>query len=105
MIKCCPTCQRPFPPEIQLTGKVRQRLYDYISKHPEGVSLQDIADYVYAEKPDGGPKWAESSLYITIQRVNRKLLAYGKLIKATGGPGSVYRIIDVEASQRPTDSP
>lgn len=36
-------------------GQVKQRIFDFIAAHPEGVTRKQIEDHVYASYPDGGP--------------------------------------------------
>lgn len=95
-MKCCPTCGRAFPPKIDVGGKKRQLIFDYVARHPEGVTVGQIMEYVYAEDPNGGP---ESSNVVAVQawHINRYLETRGApyRIRGRGGPGSIYRLYTV----------
>ena len=91
-MKCCPTCGRGFAPEVDLGGPVRQRIYDFIVKHPEGVTRKQVIDSVYADRIDGGPEWA-NGISVLIRLINKQLAGSGFKIKSRGGPGSVYKLV------------
>lgn len=94
MTKCCPTCKRPFAPDFDAGGPVSQRIYDYIAKHPEGVTRYQVIDWVYADRKDGGPEWA-NGISVMIMALNKKLAERGMKIKSRGGPGSIYRLVSI----------
>jgi len=37
------------------SGQVKNRILDFIAAHPEGVTIAQIEDHIYAWSPDGGP--------------------------------------------------
>jgi hypothetical protein len=97
-MKYCPTCNRPFAPEIQFGGKYRQRLYDFVVKHPEGVTSIQIMDHLYADTPDGGsdsPKIVATMVF----RINEILAHHSLRITGSGGPGSVYRLYPADSKE------
>lgn len=95
-MKCCPTCGRAFPPKIDVGGKKRQMIFDYIARHPEGVTVHQIMDYVYAEDPNGGPK-STNIVSVQAKHINHYLEKSGEpyRIRGRGGPGSVYKLFTV----------
>ena len=92
MTDCCPTCGRAYPIPIAVGGRRRQDVYDYIARHPEGVTIQQVCDYVYQLDPDGGPGNAEVTIRTTIWFLNQKLKPHGLRVRATGGHGSKYKM-------------
>lgn len=95
-MKCCPTCGRAFPPKIDVGGKKRQIIFDYVARHPEGVTVGQIMGHLYADDPNGGP---ESMNIVAVQamHINRYLEKRKQpyRIRGRGGPGSVYRLYTV----------
>ena len=59
-----------------------------------GISVNEIVSEVYSDRADGGPETARECINTTIQRLNRKISARGRVVKAsnTRGKGSVYRV-------------
>lgn len=89
---CCPTCGQVLPRAIPLPA-LTQRIYDCVAAHPHGINTRALADYVYANDPEGGPPYAEVSLRTLIWNMNRRYLKkHGLLIRGSGGPGSVYTL-------------
>ncbi len=91
-MKCCPTCNRPIPPEPELSSRFRQRIYDFIVKHPEGVPIMDVMNHVYADHPSGGPE-SPKVIQVMVCHINAELERRGieGRLAASGGRGSVYR--------------
>lgn len=94
MIRCCPECKRPLPPEVKIRGAKRQQMYDFIAAHPEGVTRPQIMDHLYRDDPNGGPEFAQI-VPVMANKINKQLKEMGLRIqiRGSGGPGSVYRII------------
>ena len=93
-VKCC-CCGQVLPPKNPFAPKmpVKARIYDFVSKHPEGVTRDQIGDYAYAERHDGGPDalWVIS---VHVKQMNDKTLKpMGCMIKSTMGHGAVYRLL------------
>ncbi len=93
-MKSCPTCKRPFAPEVQLSGKRRQLLYDFVARRPEGVTTAEIMDFVWNDDPNGGPnaRYIVSTMVWQINRELEKREVKARL-RGTGGPGSVYKVL------------
>lgn len=93
-MKCCPTCNRPFPPPIFVNGKRRQALIDYVIAHPEGATTTQIIDSVWADDADGGVH--AGTVHVMVRQINALLRERGekKRIRASGGMGSVYRLVE-----------
>jgi hypothetical protein len=93
---CCPTCGQPIPPDIELQGPVRNRVYDFIRKNPRGVTRQQVADAVYRDDPNGGPDSATSVISATVWHINKKLRKHGvRIYGGGGGPGARYRLVNI----------
>lgn len=84
---CCPTCNRPFPPEIIVGGRIRQRVFDYVKAHPEGVTRDEIMRHVYADEPAGGPE-SFNTISVTIMHINRILRVNKALMYIAGRMGA-----------------
>jgi len=97
-MKCCPTCNRPYPPKIQVGGLRRQAIVDFISRRPEGATYEQIINHVYADDPNGGPD-CRHGVAVMVYIANEKLKNSNSefRIRATGGPGGVYRIVHESA--------
>lgn len=91
-MKCCPTCGREFGPKIRVGGRKRQALFDIVARYPDGVSTDRIADHLYADDPNGGPDDTGMNIRSQVAQLNKILAQHGLHIRATGGPGSVYRL-------------
>jgi hypothetical protein len=59
-----------------------------------GISVHEIVRDVYSDRVDGGPETARECINTTIRRLNRKIAARGRIVKASNrrGKGSVYRV-------------
>jgi hypothetical protein len=91
--KVCPCCKREFGPEINVGGTIRQRIFDYIAKYPEGVTSRRIIDAVYADDPDGGPD-SMNIVTVTVRQINKRIVPLGYRIDGDrGGVGSKYRLV------------
>jgi hypothetical protein len=91
--KCC-CCGQILPPKIKFTGPVKQRIYDYVVRHHEGVNRFQIMEAVYADDPDGGPE-SHSTIGVHIMQMNNQVLRqHGFIIRsAPGRNASGYRLI------------
>ena len=97
MSKCCPTCHQVLPPTVVLP-RLRQRIYDYVARHPNGVTVGSIADHIYADDPSGGPGNADVCVRTQIYFINNKVLRpMGMQIKGKSGPQGLYRLLPYEA--------
>ena len=95
--ECCSKCGQLLPPTVVLP-KLRQRIYDYVSRHPEGVDVGHISDYVYADDPNGGPENAAVCIRTQIYHINFPVLRpRGLQIKGKSGPQGLYKLVVYEA--------
>jgi hypothetical protein len=77
-----------------VTGSRRQRLVDVVSNRPDGITIGDLVDAVYADDPDGGPVTAPRSVNAMIHMANRQLAAQGHQIRPMSlGRGARYRLV------------
>jgi hypothetical protein len=99
-LKACPTCGRAFPPIIEVGGKRRQTMFDYVARHPEGVTVWQILETVWADDPNGGPE-LHNIVSVMAKQINTKLAELGAScrIRASGGPGSLYRLQECDVDQ------
>lgn len=51
----CPTCRRPYPPKLAVSGFIRPRLVDIVGHRPDGITSAELHAIVYATDPNGGP--------------------------------------------------
>ncbi len=91
----CPTCAGTG--EIAELSPVylppRQfRIWDTVRRAKHGISIADLADRVYSDRPDGGPGSATQSIWGLVRVANKRLAPFGQRIEATRGPGSVYSL-------------
>ena len=92
----CPRCRRPFPPPLVVTGPLRQRMVNILANRPDGLTINNLVDLVYADDPDGGPVTAPSSLNVMAHKANKQLRAQGYQIKSMWmGRGAIYRLVRI----------
>ena len=88
--KFCPACGRPFPPELSVSGTVRRRMVDIVSRRPDGVTRDELISLVYAEDPDGGPN-CPNIISVLVYHANKQLAVQGYRIKVGWrGKGARY---------------
>lgn len=101
-LKICPHCQRAFPPAVDIGGTRRQQIYDFISRHPEGVTAWQVLEGVYADDPNGGPV-GHNIVSVQVKNINVALeqRGYAPRIKSTsrGGAGARY-FVDTSQAKR-----
>lgn len=91
MTDTCPHCHRPYAPVLYVTGPVRRRIVDYIAGRPDGITIGELAELVYADRPQE-PSWAANAIKGTVFYANKQLLPQGYRIKSSMGPGARYRL-------------
>ena len=93
-LKRCQHCGQIIPPANPfLPGRpVKALIYDYVSAHPEGVTRQQVAEFVYKDRHDGGPEFALGVISINIPFMNDTLAPLGLRIVSSMGHGAVYRL-------------
>jgi hypothetical protein len=71
-------------------------LVDIVSNRPDGITIGDLVDAVYADDPDGGPVTAPRSVNVMIHMANRQLAAQGFAIRSMWlGRGARYRLVRI----------
>jgi hypothetical protein len=87
VVRCCPQCGQVIPPKKLFPHQpVKRRIYEYVARHPEGVSRRQIIDAVYANDPDGGPI-SESIISCHLFSMRPTLHAAGVNITSPRGRG------------------
>ena len=94
-LKTCPHCGQIIPPKLTFPGPISQGIYAYISKHPEGVSREQIASAVYADDPNGGPD-DPTTIRVLIYKINKTLKHHGVEIRSSGSRGAQYTLRPLE---------
>jgi hypothetical protein len=80
----CKCCGQIIPPKIRFGGN-KQRIYECIAAHPEGVSPLQIVEHMYAHDPNGGPNTSNViRVQISNMRKSDKLKAAGLKIVTEG---------------------
>jgi hypothetical protein len=68
-------------------------VWDAVRRSKYGIDAAAIAAKIYADRYDGGPEYAQTCIYLTIRRANRRLKAVGQqIVSSNRNRGSVYRI-------------
>jgi hypothetical protein len=95
----CPCCEQPVPdpigfrPKVHL-GAMQYRLFHALRRAPDGLRCAELIDILYAQDRNGGP--LHNIIAVMARQINRKIEPMGLRIKGTGGPGSVYRLLQVQ---------
>ena len=95
-MEVCPCCKRPLGPKVKLDGPVQQRIFDYVSEHPDGVPMSKIIDAVYFDDPNGGPL---GHIRDRIWVLNNKLKERGYNFRVRSerrGRGALYSIVEIK---------
>ena len=91
--RCCSTCGQIIPPRpLFANAWIKQRIYDFISKHPEGVSARTVFDHVWAHDEDGGPE-SLNCVAVHLKQMQPALTRAGVAIRTTGGPYARYHLV------------
>lgn len=70
-------------------------MLDFVAHNPDGVTVWQILDFVYADDPDGGVT-AHNIVSVMAMAINKQIRPQGFEIRASGGPGSLYTLIRIE---------
>jgi hypothetical protein len=90
---CCPRCGQVIPPTgVFSNARIKRRIYEYVTRHPEGVNRRQIFDAVYGDDPDGGPE-NFNVISVHAKEMNKTLAKLGVRLASSGGPFSVYRLV------------
>jgi DNA-binding response OmpR family regulator len=88
----CPLCHQIIPPRNLFRDQpVKQRIYEFIAAHREGVTRRQIMDHVWADDPNGGPEFA-NVVSVHIKNMRPILEREGLTVTCARGPGATYRI-------------
>ena len=88
----CVHCGQRLPPSLEVTGTKRRKMLEYLAKSPNGVTVWQILDAVYADDPNGGVT-KHNIISVMAHAINKQIEPQGFKIRATGGPGSLYRLV------------
>lgn len=72
MVDFCPSCGSVLAPEVHVNGPIKKAIIYYITRHPQ-CSATDIANYAYADDPNGGPDSGTQSIRVMIAQINRRI--------------------------------
>ena len=87
----CPCCGQPLLPELHVTGRERRRLVDILARRPDGMTRRELADWLYADDPNGGPENTFAVCQL-VHQARLQLTAQGYTIISDRGPGAHYRL-------------
>jgi len=68
----------------------QQRIFDALRSRPR--TCAELVDLLYAEREDGGPDFAATTVHVFVNQMRGKLKPHGMTIRSGGGPGAVYRL-------------
>jgi hypothetical protein len=89
--KICKCCGQLIPPALALPP-VKQRLYDFVARNPQGVNAVQIASHVWADDPNGGPEDYLASVRSHVFQMNKILVKQGVAVKSCLGRGATYTL-------------
>ena len=81
-------------PAMVHMGANQQALFNLIKANPRGLSVEVIRDRILTTSRRGEP-YCNSIVAVMAKHVNDKIKPWGLRIQATGGIGSVYRLIRI----------
>lgn len=91
--KVCEQCGQLVPPAgPRSLSPTQRRIYDFVARHPEGVTSEQIKGAVYGGDPDGGPE-SGNIVSVHISKMRPALAEVGVTIRSTRGPGATYRLV------------
>jgi len=102
MVNQCPHCGTWLPQHIQVGGRARKKIYEYIRTHP-GCNMDAIVWHVYGSDPNGGPEDPANTIRTIICLLRKILAKHGWAIENRRGVGTTYRIVPLKSRERPTD--
>ena len=104
-LKKCPCCGQEVSDflwvdrELVRLGAMQQRLVNILKAAPEGLTVYDVVDRLYSSSASGGPS-GNNIIAVMAAHINKKLKPLGISIRGTGGPGSVYRLVETKEVAR-----
>lgn len=93
----CPCCGTPTEERIGQSGNecylgpVQQAVFNAVRMSPHGIGHEALYARVWGNRV----LRSGSIVPVTIRFVNKKISRWGLKIKGTGGPGSIYRLLDL----------
>jgi hypothetical protein len=93
----CPTCKRPFAPELRMTGRERRRLVDIVAARPEGVTRSELAELLYADRIVDAPETL-NAISMLVMLANRQLKPQGYRIENSARLRGTKSLIAMMAS-------
>lgn len=63
-----------IPPSL---SRLRARIFWFVGLHPQGVTKQEIFDFLYDDDPNGGPEGGICHINVLLTQFNKKLRLYG----------------------------
>jgi len=91
-ILCCTCGGKGLVDESRFRG-IHARVLNIVRNSPQGITLLDLVDAVYADDENGGPLYANLVVQQIIRRINRRISVSGWSIKASKlGRGARYRM-------------
>ena len=107
-VDLCSCCGQIIPPKLHFLNSVqttvpafraapvKQRIYDYIAAHSEGISRDRIFNAVYGSDPNGGPDTL-GVISVHVRNINKYLEENGAplRIRSTRGLGALYKLVAV----------
>jgi hypothetical protein len=94
MNEVCPHCKRPWVRGLKVIGPKRQAMLDYIASHPDGVTVPQIMDAIYADDPNGGAECRQVIPTMAFA-INKQLKPIGYRVASTRGPGAIYTLVQI----------
>jgi hypothetical protein len=95
----CPCCGQGLPQPIALSDPnmvhlptQQQALFNLVKANPEGLTSAQIRERIFHTNKDGEP-YCHQIVPTTTHHVNEKIAPWGLKIVASGGPGSVFRLV------------
>jgi len=86
MARNCPCCGQPVVDGDITLPRLKRRIFDFVRRRP-GCSAEEIARFLYADDPNGGP--GEKTIHVHVHHLNKLLLAHGLKVY---GRRSGYRL-------------
>jgi hypothetical protein len=90
LLQRCYTVDAAFLP-LRVTGRERRRLVDILARRPDGMTRRELADWLYADDPNGGPENTFAVCQL-VHQARLQLAAQGYTIISDRGPGAHYRL-------------
>lgn len=76
-----------------LLTPLQLKIYQIVRNTPGGIECKRLIDQCYGHRYDGGPDFADKTVHVTINHMNKRLATFGEAVKANKrGQGAVYRL-------------